>query len=60
MTSSVASAKEDEVTSSEEAKAFSENENNAEVKGQSLLPNINPVRQCYARRCRRRKGKFYP
>jgi hypothetical protein len=36
MTSSATSAKEDEVTSSEEAKAFSENESNAEVKGQSL------------------------
>lgn len=32
MTSSAASAKEDEVTSSEEAKAFTEN-NNAEIKG---------------------------
>jgi len=36
MTSSATSAKEDEVTSSEEAKAFSENESNTEVKGQSL------------------------
>jgi hypothetical protein len=39
MTSSATSAKEDEVTSSEEAKAFSENESNAEVKGQSLSAN---------------------
>jgi hypothetical protein len=33
MTSSATSAKEDEVTSSEEAKAFTENENNAEANG---------------------------
>jgi hypothetical protein len=33
MASSAASAKEDEVTSSEEAKAFSENDNNVEVRG---------------------------
>jgi hypothetical protein len=37
MTSSTAGAKEDEVTSSEEAKAFSENDNNVEVRGWSLL-----------------------
>ena len=36
---SATSAKEDEVTSSEEAKAFTENESNAEVKGQSLRAN---------------------
>jgi hypothetical protein len=43
MTSSATSAKEDEVTSSEEAKAFSENENNAEVKGQSLCVNSKEI-----------------
>ena len=33
MSSSVASAKEDEVTSSEEAKAFTENDKNSDAKG---------------------------
>jgi hypothetical protein len=46
MASSAASAKEDEVTSSEEAKAFSENDNNAEVRGWSLLSCL------YGRNCK--------
>jgi hypothetical protein len=37
LASSAASAKEDEVTSSEEAKAFSENDNHVEVRGWSIL-----------------------
>jgi hypothetical protein len=55
---SAASAKEDEVTSSEEAKAFSENENNAEVKGLSLQANTNLAMKWRVREGREMKPRF--